>query len=569
MNRRQGAEAMGEGGNRAMRAGARGVAGARPPAAPGAGRLLALVFALVATTASAQAPAKQSVERFRSAVALAPGGSLLIDNPIGQVVVIGTSRPDLRWEAVKVVRATDSDGLREGRELTRLNLDGTANARVLRTLVGYPLRNGRWESSVGYRVEVPAGTNVNIISISSPQILVRGITGSVTVKNVSGQVELESVTGAARVESVNAVVRATLPPNPVRDVFLSSVSGRVEVSAPLSAAFNWTAETARGGVHTTFPVPGFFRAEKNTRRYYATVTRPGGPEVVTSSVLGDVYMLRPAQKIAQASVVVGPREPNEGLPAARPAPLQPDVKVAYQSVTRNFLMQMPSARSFAAQQARVAGNYAIDAPVGSIFVGQIDGNATVATRAGEIVIGRVSGTGDVRSLGGSLHLGDIVGPITAHTSVGDIVIRTALKGGSATTDAGTIRIGRAAGAVDLRSGGGDVVVHRAEAPVEAETRSGDVIIAVPAGVRRLRIDATTEAGNVSVHIPAGFGADIDAVVVTSNDSANVIQTEIPGLTMVRETVGGKTRIRATGKVNGGGEKMTLRATEGTIQIRMR
>ncbi len=528
---------------------------------------VAALLALAAVAASAQTPAKQTVERFRSSVALAPGGSLLIDNPIGQIIVLGTAKPGLRWEAIKVVRGIDVSDIQAGREQTRLELGGMANARVLRTLVGYPLRNGRWESSVGYRIEVPADTNVSIVNISSPQILIRGVAGSVTVKNVSGRIHLDSLTGPVHVESVNAVVRANLPANVVRDAYLSSVSGRVEVAAPPSASFNWTAETARGGVHSTFRAQGFFRAEDNTRRYYAAINGNEGPTVVTSSVLGDVYLLRPEQTIAQASVIAAPQPPEGGRPASRPAPLQPEIRVAFQRVTRTLLMQMPTARSFAAQQEHIRGDYEVDAPLGSIFIGQIDGDANVATRAGEIVIGRVAGKGDIRSLGGSLHLGDIAGPVTAHTSVGDIVLRSALKGGSAVTDAGVIRIGRSAGPLDLRSGGGDVIVHRAEGPVAARTRSGDVIVGIPAGVPTLRVDATTEDGNITVHLPQGFRADIDATVITSTDSASVIQTDLRGLTIVREMVGGKTRIRATGKINGGGERVTLRATEGTIQIR--
>ncbi len=529
----------------------------------------ATAVALAAASASAQAPAKQSVEKFRSAVALAPGGSLLIDNPIGQIVVLGSTKPGLRWEAVKVVRGLDADAVLEGREQTRLQLEGMADARVLRTLVGYPLRNGRWESSVGYRIEVPAGTNVTIVNISTSQILVRGITGAVNVKNVSGRVELDSVSGAVHVESVSAIVRAKLPANVVRDAFLSSVSGRVELAAPPSASFNWTAETARGGVHAAFPAPGFFRAEDNTRRYYAAINGNKGPTVVTSSVLGDVYLLRPENSIAQAGVIAAPQEPGNRRPAARPAPLQPETLLAFQRVTRTLLMQMPTARSFAAQQAHIAGDYEVDAPLGSIFVGQIDGDANVATRAGEIVIGRVAGKGDLRSLGGSLHLGDISGPVTAHTSVGDIVVRNALRGGTAVTDAGLIRIGRTRGPVDLRSGGGDVIVHRAEGPVKARTRSGDIFVAIPAPVTNLRVEALTEDGNVALQIPRGFGGEIDVIVVTSHDGPNVINTDIRGLTIVRDMVNGKTRIRATGKIGGGGQKIVLRATEGTIQIRTR
>jgi DUF4097 and DUF4098 domain-containing protein YvlB len=527
----------------------------------------AAFLALGAVAATGQTLERQSVERFRSAVALAPNGSLLVDNPIGQVQIVGTARPGLRWETVKVVRGVADADVQDGRELTRLWLDGVANARVLRTIVGYPLRNGRWESTVAYRIEVPYATNVTVVNISTPAIQISRISGAVTVKNVSGRVELYGLTGKVQVESVNGVVRAILPETVINASRFSSVNGRVELAAPPSASFNWTAETARGGVHASFQAGGFFREQDDTRRYYASINGNKGPTIVTSSVLGDVYLLRPEQTVANASIIAAPAGRNTSPPASRPMPLQPEAQIAYQRITRTLLMQMPTARSFAAQQAHIAGDYRVDAPVGSIFVGQIDGDANVATRAGEIVIGRVAGKGDLRSLGGSLHLGDVDGPITAHTSVGDIFIRSAKKGGTVVTDAGVIRIGRSAGRIELRSGGGDILLHRAEGPVEARTRSGDVFLAVAPSLSRLRIDAATEDGNLTLQIPAGFGADIDATVITSSDGVEVIKTELRGLTIVRDTVGGRTRIRATGSINGGGEKVMLNATEGTIQIR--
>ena len=135
------------------------------------------------------------------------------------------------------------------------------------------------------------------------------------------------------------------------------------------------------------------------------------------------------------------------------------------------------------------------------------------------------------------------------------------------SDAGLIRVGRSAGHLNLRSGGGDVIVHRAEAPVDAETKSGDVTIGIPAGVSRLRVNAVTGGGNISLQVPPGFGADVDATVITSSTNPDVIQTDLRGLTIVRDSAGGKTRIRATGKINGGGQKVILRANEGIIQIR--
>jgi hypothetical protein len=83
------------------------------------------------------------------------------------------------------------------------------------------------------------------------------------------------------------------------------------------------------------------------------------------------------------------------------------------------------------------------------------------------------------------------------------------------------------------------------------------------------MSAETHGGNILLNLPTGFAADVDAVVITSDPNAPGIVSELPGLTVTREQVDGKTKIRAVGKINGGGAKLDLRSKEGTIQLRNR
>ena len=63
-----------------------------------------------------------------------------------------------------------------------------------------------------------------------------------------------------------------------------------------------------------------------------------------------------------------------------------------------------------------------------------------------------------------------------------------------------------------------------------------------------------------------FGADVEATIFTSDPDSDTIVSDIPGLSISREQVNGRTRVRATGKIGGGGEKVVLQATDGDIRI---
>jgi hypothetical protein len=204
--------------------------------------------------------------------------------------------------------------------------------------------------------------------------------------------------------------------------------------------------------------------------------------------------------------------------------------------------------------------------IGSLFIGQVDGKANVWRKAGEVILGRVLGDCVVETQGGPVSLGEIGGGLNAHTSAGDILVRAARHGGVVRTDGGSINVIFAGGPITLESGGGDISLRQASGRVRATTKSGDISLNIDPGVRTQAVDARTTGGNISLNVPSGFAADIDATILTTSDSGNLIQSELPGLTIIRERVGNHTRVHAEGKVNGGGKKVTLFVDDGNIHI---
>jgi hypothetical protein len=178
----------------------------------------------------------------------------------------------------------------------------------------------------------------------------------------------------------------------------------------------------------------------------------------------------------------------------------------------------------------------------------------------------VAGKCYVSSLGGPLNLGEISGRLTASTAAGDVLVHAAREGGSISTQAGTIHLLYTGGPTALESGGGDIVVRQAAGPVTAETRSGDIIITIDPSAKSQKMSAKTSNGNVIVNLTPRFAGDLAATLLTSDPDRHRFRSDFPGLKIERDQFNGKTRIRITGAINGGGEKLDLFAEDGGIQL---
>jgi len=218
------------------------------------------------------------------------------------------------------------------------------------------------------------------------------------------------------------------------------------------------------------------------------------------------------------------------------------------------------------QMPFVNGEFTFAASVADVTVGEVRGNAHIENGAVEIELGAVFGKCNVTSMGGPLNLGDIMGSLFAHTGAGDIIVRAARMGGQVTTDGGLVRVVYAGGPMTLRSGGGDIIVRQASAAIDAETTSGDITMTGDPAQKTLKVTARTLQGNIVLNVSPRFAADIDATILTTDPDVNEMHLDFNGITVRREQVSNKTRIHATGKINGGGERVELYAEQGDISI---
>ena len=506
-------------------------------------RSLFSIIAILLGATAASAATFGAAEVYQKSAPIDGDGQLVIVNPFGDIEVVGVDGlKEVSFSVRKSVTGLDDQAIRIGREQTALLFEGDNKTRAIKTATPL-IHDQRWASGVDYAIRVPKTIKLHIEAHTGQRIHITNISGAVWVKNHNGVIAFDNVTGAVFADSANGSVVYESVYKPTNEIQISTINGNVELDVPADSSFRWAGQTLSGDFYATIPSTGRFAGPM----FRGAVNGEHGPAVNTTSLMGNVYVLRrgtrveDAQSMRAAMVTASSNGGGEELP---------------RGVTAKTL-----------QAAAYDGDLIFSTPLGNISVGQVRGAARVETRAGEVHLGSVQAQCDVVSLGGPVTLGDVHGPLTARTTAGDVLINATHQGAVVSTGGGMIRMMYAAGPTNLHSAGGDIVVRQATGPISAETRSGDVTIVLDPLVRGAAIDAKSSEGNVTIYVNAQIAADIDAILVTSDPDANGIHSDFPGLNIKREQIGKKTRIRATGKVNGGGDRVSLYAEDGDITIR--
>ena len=519
-------------------------------------RISSFILAFTLAAGSLLAAEPQWTDRFSdrnvTTLSINDGATLWIESAHGSIVITGGEKDRVVFEAVRTVKATDPVALSAAREALQVSVSGDASRRVLRS-VGIT-STPRAVSSVDYTVRVPNSTNINVITRMSEKIRVSGVSGRVVVRNISGVVEVDRVTGAIQVDTANGRIMVRYPVYPVAGSRFSTINGDIEIRLPQQAKFTWVADTVKGDILAGFPLESGASAERGVQRLFRTdVNGAGGPVLQTSTMSGKTYLLPIENSRALAHSVLPERN----------SPLHDDLGAIYKQVL-SWLVQPPSTNTFLVRKERVGSDFDFETGVGNIFIGQVDGNASLIAKAGEIVVGRVTGGFRLESMGGSVNLGYVSGALSARTAAGDVMVRHARSGGTLVTGGGTVNVIHSDGPITVESGGGDISIGRATSRVAVATKSGDIDLGVSGDAS---VDARTGRGSITLALPAGAGVTVDATLLVAAEDAGGIHSQLPGLTILREREGSRIRVRARGDINGGGARITLHAENGSIDIR--
>jgi hypothetical protein len=169
-------------------------------------------------------------------------------------------------------------------------------------------------------------------------------------------------------------------------------------------------------------------------------------------------------------------------------------------------------------------------------------NVSARSGDGSIDIEKVKGTVQLRSGDGSINGRMLTGAVNAHTGDGSINLADVDGDLSVDTGDGRISLGGRLTSVHARSGDGSVVI-------EAE----------PGSAAEGDWDITTGDGSVTLAVPDGFGAELDA-----HTGDGGIRMEDITLSNVSGNLGRNTM---RGRLGAGGKNVRVRTGDGSITLR--
>jgi len=178
---------------------------------------------------------------------------LLIDNIWGNVRVrIGTAR-----EIAVTVDEKRSAPSQELFELSKqtIFLDVKADGDGVAMVVGKqddtvrPRINRCRGCRVDYQFEVtvPAGTQIDVSTVTDGGIDVAGSGGPVSASNVNGPVAVKDLQDCAQIESVNGAVEVAFARAPSRDCSIKTINGDITLTVPGSAGLDAAPSGAHAG----------------------------------------------------------------------------------------------------------------------------------------------------------------------------------------------------------------------------------------------------------------------------------------------------------------------------------
>jgi hypothetical protein len=162
------------------------------------------------------------------------------------------------------VRVSASEG-EEGEDENEEDLDPRARGlRRVRSRGGLAIEESRnvvrieansWRHSVNIEVRVPRRTSLDLSTINSGDILVRGIEGEISLQNTNGGITVEDAAGSVLAEAVNGDIVVRLNRiTPDKSMSFVSMNGDLDVTLPADARANLRLSTENGEIFTDFDV---------------------------------------------------------------------------------------------------------------------------------------------------------------------------------------------------------------------------------------------------------------------------------------------------------------------------
>jgi len=258
------------------------------------------------------------------------------------------------------------------------------------------------------------------------------------------------------------------------------------------------------------------------------------------------------------------REPGRG--ASADILEKHEVTITQEGNNVNVEARMKDQKSLWSRNNNLKVHYAVTVPAkynvdlktsgGSIGVKDLEGEARSQTSGGSLKFGQIKGPVYGRTSGGSINVSGAMQDVDIETSGGSITVGDTAGNVLAKTSGGSIHVGDVKGSVTAETSGGGIEVNAAAGPVNAHTSGGPIRAAItqqPSGPCTFE----TSGGGIEVKMASNVAIDLDA-----QTSGGSVSTDFP-VTVQGELK--KNHLRS--KVNGGGPKVTLGTSGGSIHIK--
>jgi DUF4097 and DUF4098 domain-containing protein YvlB len=259
----------------------------------------------------------ETTERIVKTFKVGPNGSLDLATVSGDVIVNEGGGDTITIDAIKRVRSRSADDAKQ--QMANTNVSMAQSGNRVEVKVNY---SGRRGGSVDFTVTAPAGTTLNVRSVSG-DVRVRNIKGEVRLESVSGDVSATGTPNVALIKTVSGdLEQAGVSTQDNLDV--STISGDLTVRNIKARAINAesvsgeivlndvtcdraTVKSVSGDVQYSGPLARNGRYELGSHSGDVRITLPGdiGFDLEASTFSGDVRSDLPVTTRAGESLMGG------------------------------------------------------------------------------------------------------------------------------------------------------------------------------------------------------------------------------------------------------------------------
>ncbi|GBR48969.1 DUF4097 family beta strand repeat-containing protein [Gluconobacter roseus] len=196
-----------------------------------------------------------------------------------------------------------------------------------------------------------------------------------------------------------------------------------------------------------------------------------------------------------------------------------------------------------------------------------------STVSGDVTVGTSDGPLSVRTVSGDIHVTQSHGLLDVHTVSGTLDVDHAAGAVEVRSASGNVTLDHADGAVSIRTMSGESTLDHAGRDIMIRSISGDMTLMLDAASQMRTIDIGTVSGDMTVHLPHGFGGTFDIRLKQRRADKALPLEQSLGLTVQtgnweKESAGSEEvrTVTASGRVGDGRDHVVIRSVVGTLKL---